>query len=392
MILRNLTILVFAEGSLHDAAQAAAQDVRLAKVRFELHRGGFEAAREWLTTHRSPDVLIVGDSIEVDLGPRLEALAEVVEPSCKVILAGAKDSIALYRELTAHGIADYLGGKVAAADLISAVLRLFSVQDRIPKGRVLAVTGAVGGAGASTVATIVADELSHRLGDTVLADLDFALGTAGLGLALEIRDSAGEALMNGGLDIAMLERVAVRDRGLRVLSTHGSLRSTAGFDADSVERMLHLARELGKVVVLDLPKGWSETHFRLLSLADEVVIVSTPELAAVRNSRMFLDELAAKRADAAPIKVVLNKAGLVRGKEYGPSDFKEALGRPLAAAIPWDPLPLVTAIMEGKSLANAGGKAVAAMRGLGATLFPGKESAVTRVARSPLKSLFARFA
>jgi pilus assembly protein CpaE len=391
MILRNLAILAFAEGSLYEAAQAAAQDMRLAKVRFELHRGGFDAAREWLTAHRSPDVLIVGDSVEAGLGPRLDALAEVVEPSCKVILAGAKDSIALYRELTAHGIADYLGGKVTAGDLVSSVLRLFSVQDRIPKGKVLAVTGAVGGAGASTVATIVADELSRRLGDTVLADLDLALGTAGLGLALEIRDSAGDALMNSGLDIAMLERMAVRDRGLRVLSTHGSLRSTIGFEADAVERMLHLARGLGKAVVLDLPKGWSETHLRLLSLADEVVVVSTPELAAVRNSRMFLDELAAKRAEAAPVKVVLNKAGLIRGKEYGERDFKEALGRPLTATIPWDPLPLAAAIMEGKSLADAGGKAVAAIRGFGATLFS-KENVMKRAAPGPLKTLFARFA
>lgn len=389
MILRNIAVMIFADTpGLAHAAQAAAKDTRLAKCKVELKAGGIAEAAQWLSTNRSPDVLIVGDSAEGEIWQRLERLAETVEPVCKVIVAGRKDSISLYRELVARGISDYLGGNIGAPDLVGAVLRLYAAEDTLPKGKLVVTLSASGGAGGSTVAAILADQFEQRFGDALLVDLDLNMGTGALTLGVDVRDPLADAMMNAGLDTAMLERFITRNRGPRVLSTYGSLRAVGTADAEMIERVIAISRSLSKVVVADLPKGWGDAHQRLLTIADDIAVVCTPDLASLRNARMILDDLAQRRGEAPKPKVVLNKAGLARGAEYGGADFKEALGAVPAAVIPWDPAPLMSALASGKAVSDASSKAVAALRAA-AGQFLAKESG-TKKAKSPAPSMLER--
>src|SRR6185503_14471093 len=120
----------------------------------------------------SPDVLVVGDAADDTILGRLDLLAQTVEPGCKVIVVGRRDSIGVYRQLLAQGIADYLGGNVRATDLIEALARLYAVGQNLPKGKVIATLSAAGGAGGSTIAAFLAASLNDRLGETILLDLD----------------------------------------------------------------------------------------------------------------------------------------------------------------------------------------------------------------------------
>jgi pilus assembly protein CpaE len=374
MMLRNLSILIYADtAALQDAARTVAADPRLARNTIEVRGGGMAEAAAWLGDHRSPDVLVVGDSTDEGLDARLERLAQSVEAGCKVIVVGRKDSIAVYRHLTAQGVADYLGGTVRPQDLFESFSRLYATDTALPKGKVVACLGTAGGAGGSTVATVLAAGIAERMGDTALLDLDLAMGTAALLLGADVRDSVASAMANAGLDIAMLERVAVREKRVRVLSTAGSLRDAAAFDADNAERAVEMARTMAKALIVDLPKGWSPCHERLLTTADEVVLVSTPDLAALRNTRMVIDHLAATRTDGAAPKVVINKTGMSRTREYRADELKEALGVRPAGLVPWDPDALIGALADGKPITSVTGKAMTALRQFAATVLPGGE-------------------
>ncbi|MGE4064147.1 MAG: CpaE family protein [Rhodospirillaceae bacterium] len=391
MILRNIAVTIFADTpALAQAAQAAAKDSRLAKCRIELKAGGILEAAQWLATNRSPDVLIVGDAAEADIWQRLERLAETVEPVCKVIVAGRKDSIALYRELLARGISDYLGGDLSAPDLVGAVMRLYAAGDPLPKAKVVATMSASGGAGGSTVAAVLADDLDQRFGDAILVDLDLNMGTAALALGVDVRDPLAEAMTNAGLDAAMLERFVVREHGPKVLSTYGSLRAAAPVDSEMMERAVTIARSLAKVAVVDLPKGWTEAHQRILAAADDIAIVCTPDLASLRNARMILDELNQRRGEGPKAKLILNKAGLARGAEYSGADFREALGAVPTAIVPFDPVPLMSALAAGKPVSTAGGKAAGALRAAAAHVL-GKDAPAARKAGAAPASILQRF-
>ena len=85
------------------------------------------------------------------------------------------------RALLRRGISDYLISPVSAFDVVRAICGLFSAPDAKPVGRIIAVTGAKGGVGASTIAHNVAWSIARDMKlDTVVGDHDLAFGTAGL--------------------------------------------------------------------------------------------------------------------------------------------------------------------------------------------------------------------
>ena len=86
----------------------------------------------------------------------LDTLAEVCDAGTRVIVVGHLNDIVLYRELVRRGVSDYLIAPVGPVDVIRAISGLFYAADAKPVGRTLAVVGAKGGVGASTVAHNIA--------------------------------------------------------------------------------------------------------------------------------------------------------------------------------------------------------------------------------------------
>ncbi|MGE5547809.1 MAG: AAA family ATPase [Solirubrobacterales bacterium] len=362
MILRNVNALIFADtDALASAAQDATKDPRLSRSHLEIHQGGVLAAAQWLAEHHSPDILFVSDPIDDGLWDRMERLADSVEPGCRVVVIGPRDNIAVFREMVARGVADYLGGEVSAADIVDCMARLFIAEEGLPKGRLVTVIPAVGGAGGSTVAAVAAFSLAQRLGDTILLDLDLPMGTGALMMGTDPRDPLSSALANPGLDAAMLERFISREGSVRILSTPGALGEARTLDADTVERVVSLARSMAKVVVVDMPRGWGEGWERVVTQSDEVVVVARPDLASLRNSRMIVEDVAGRRIDGRRPRLVLNGVGAAKKNEYGAADFTEAAGVAPAAVAPFDPEPLMAAIAEGRPIVQAKGKAMAAL-------------------------------
>ncbi len=386
MTIQNVFALVFADTpELEAAGRKAATDPRLSRSRIEVQRGGIAAAAAWLAENPSPDVLVLGDEADETVWARLEALADHVESTCRVVVAGRCDSIAVYREMVGYGLADYLGGTIEARELADCICRLFAAEEGLPKGKLVTVMGASGGAGTSTAAVIIAHGLAGRYGDAVLLDLDLPMGTAGLLSGTDVRDALAAALGNPGVDANMLERFMVRDGAVRLLSTPGSLRENRALDGEGAEKIANIARSMAKVVVVDLPKGWGDAYERLAAQADEVVLVAAPDLASLRNCRMIVEDVASRRIDGRKPKLVLNRVGMSKRSEYGAADFAEAGGGAPSVMVPWEPEPLMATIADGRPLALSAGKAVAALRGFADTLLvqEGGKSAAKRKKAGP---------
>ena len=99
----------------------------------------------------------------------------------RVIVIGRINDVMLYRELVRRGVSDYVLAPVGAIDVVRSVCNLFSAPEAKAVGRIIAIVGAKGGVGSSTVAHNVAWAIARDLSlDSVVADLDLAFGTAGL--------------------------------------------------------------------------------------------------------------------------------------------------------------------------------------------------------------------
>src|ERR1700678_4643112 len=164
------------------AIQAAGEDRRMAKAHLRIQMGGLVAAIEAYQSSPTPNVIILeSENRDTDILGGLDELAPVCDASTRVIIIGRMNDVGLYRELVRRGVSDYMIAPVGALQVVRTVCGLFSAPDAKPVGRVIAVVGAKGGVGASTIAHNIAFSIARdQMLDSVVTDLDLAFGTAGL--------------------------------------------------------------------------------------------------------------------------------------------------------------------------------------------------------------------
>jgi len=178
----RVSVQAFCE-SVETAAsvQAAGEDRRLAKAHLKIQMGGMAAAIEAYRSAPTPNVIILETDSRSDVLAGLDQLATVCDPGTRVIVIGKVNDVTLYRELVRRGVSDYAIAPVEPIDVVRSICNLFSAPEAKAVGRIVAVVGAKGGVGASTIAHNVAWAIARDLAlDSVVADLDLAFGTAGL--------------------------------------------------------------------------------------------------------------------------------------------------------------------------------------------------------------------
>tara|TARA_R110001592_G_scaffold135371_4_gene351597 strand:+ start:542 stop:2092 length:1551 start_codon:yes stop_codon:yes gene_type:complete len=319
----------------------AAGDRRLAKAHIDVELGGLPAAIERYHDATTPNLLIVESGMRGQgLFEQLEELASVCDPETKVIIIGAANDIALYRELMKRGVSEYLVPPMTPLHLIRSISDLFLDPDQPFAGKTIAFIGAKGGVGSSTIAHNCAWSLSEGLQtDAVLVDLDLSFGTAGLDFNQDPAQTLGDALNEPDrLDDALLDRLLVRcTERLSLFSAPATLDRDWEFTPSEYEMVLDKVRRQAPFIALDLPHLWLPWVRDTLLSADQVVVTVTPDLASLRNAKNLFDLIASARPNDELPKVVINMAGMPKRPEIPVKDFADALGTPPALVLPFEP-------------------------------------------------------
>lgn len=346
-----------------DTIAAAAADRRMARATVTVRTGGIAGAVGLYRESRSPELLILESRASSnDLLGELEDLADSCDADTKVMVIGTSNDVMLYRELLDRGIADYLVAPVSEASIIAAVGRVYRDSSPRKPGRTCAFVGAKGGAGASTVAHNVAWTLAGELDATVvLADLDFAFGTAGLDFNIDADQGIAQALdASTRLDELLLDRLlAPCNERLSLLTAPAALGTGYDFNETAFEHMLEIARGRAPMVVLDVPHLWTAWARRILASVDEVVIVAEADLASLRNARSLVEFLTEARPNDAPPKLVLNRVAMPKRPEIKPAEFAAALRLEPTARIAFDPALFGAAANKGCMIADVSARAQA---------------------------------
>lgn len=337
----RISIQAFCESAeLAATIRAAAQDRRLDKAHVKVNMGGAAAAIEAYRTAPTPNLIVIEAGPKRDeLLQRLEILADFCDAGAKVIVIGAENDIALYRALIARAVSDYLVAPITELDFLAAVSALYRPDASAPLGRIIAVIGARGGAGASSVAHNLAFAIARDLDlSTILVDLDLAFGAAALNFNQDPPQGVAEAVFAPErLDANFVDRLLAKcSDKLSILAAPALLDRTFDLHENAFEPLIEILRDAAPFILLDLPHQWSAWTRRLLIGADEVLIVAAPELVSLRNAKALLDHLRAARPNDPAPHVVLNGVGQPRRPEIPPADFAKALEAQPAALIPFD--------------------------------------------------------
>jgi pilus assembly protein CpaE len=339
------------------AVQAAGDDRRLAKAHLKLQMGGVTAAVEAYRSSPTPNVVLLEcETRGHDILTGLDQLAEVCDAGTRVLVVGRVNDVVLYRELVRRGVSDYLIAPVSTIDVVRSVCGLFtSTADAKPLGRIIAVVGAKGGVGASTIAHNIAWAIAGDLEmDAVVTDLDLPFGTAGLDYNQDPSQSIADAVFSPDrVDTNFIDRLLSKCTDhLSLLAAPATLERVYDFASESFEAILDSLRSSIPCVVLDVPHQWTGWTRRTLISADDILVVAAPDLANLRNSKNLVDLLRAARPNDHRPYYCLNQVGVPKRPEIKVADFAKALDDEPIASIAFEPQLFGTAANNGQMIAE----------------------------------------
>jgi pilus assembly protein CpaE len=288
----------------------------LAANGMEIRRGTVRTAIAAMAKMQTPEVLIVDIAGEEQPLHALGELSDVVEPGVRVLVIGDTDDVDFYRHITrGMGVMEYIFKPITreavARHFAPLITRKTIGQDATRGGRVIAVMGARGGVGSTTIA----GNLAWLLGvmakrHTVFVEADIHMGSGalllggktgpGLRMALETPDR---------IDPLFVERAAqpVAER-LHVLASEEKLIEPLNYAAGAARRLVEALRVRYNFIILDAPFLPMPCNREFIEFAHHRVIIMDPTLASVRDTLRLLGMPNGPWQPQSPT-IVLNRQG-----------------------------------------------------------------------------------
>ncbi len=340
---------------------------------FDVRRGNVRTAIAALSKMPTPRTLLIDVTGDPQPLAALADLSQVVEPDVKVLIIGDREGMDFYRQVTRSlGAHEYLY-KPLVAEMVARHFGPHILQDSAPVqsvrgGRVIAVTGTRGGAGATTVAVNLAWFLaSDTRRYTVLLDADLHTGTAAMLLGAKSGPGLRTALeAPQRVDELFLDRSAIPVQPrLDILACEEKLTDQPEARPGAASRLLETLRRRYNCVIADVRFAPLVANRDLLDLVHQRVLVLPPTLAGARDALRLL-ALPQGSSQARKPVLVLNRTGAPGALSR--KQLEDTLGLPIEIAIPDLPHLVLNSETVGEPAAKRPGKFRAGIAALAAQL------------------------
>lgn len=315
--------------------------------------GGVGAALSWCAEHPLPDVIVVDLSSDPLPLPSLTELCDLCPPQHAIITLGDRQDVDVYRMLRRAGSAEHLIKPVTLDSWAETFRRIQADEDATPalvrSGKTIAVTGAAGGVGVSTLCAALAQCLSQdRHIATSVVDFDRTNGDLPVLLGQASEAGLDAALRSDAIDARFLHRSAVQiNARLHMLAQRPDWDSA--LQPADIDQVLMVGATLCQMFtqnIWDLPAGRPAGSLDVLRHADARIIVTDLTVPAARNVYQLLDTIGGEQ-DGQRLLVVLNQSRFVDGAPIRQSQFEEFIGRPVDVGLPYGGPGVARSLLEG---------------------------------------------
>ncbi len=353
--LPRISIQAFCETQeFAELIEEAAADRRLSRTVTKTQMGGITAALEAFRDKPTPNLLVIETSGARELLFRqLESLAAFCDNDTKLVVIGYENDIKLYRDLLKLGVSDYIVKPFGILTFIWQLSSLYSGEVTQSLGRTIGVVGAKGGVGASTIAHNLAWLITRSLKTQgVIVDLDLPFGTTALDFNQDPPQGIADAIYSPDrIDETFIDRLMVKcSDTLSILSAPATLDRLYDLPETAVDATIDLLRATTPVIILDIPHQWTAWTRHVMATMDELVIVTAPDLANLRNVKILIKTLKSMRRNDHPPHVILNTVGLPKRPEISPAEFAKTLDAGPLVVSPFDAKLFGSAANNGQML------------------------------------------
>lgn len=271
----------------------------------------------------APDLMIV--NVDGDPTQAVDLIRTVVQnnPGVAVLPASRVRDSSVILQVIRAGAREFLTLPTPPQELLDTVSRLVdrrdegqvSAQGATPAdggSQVIAVTGAAGGIGCTTIAVNLATTLAKTCGhEVVLADFDLMLGSLDACLDI-IPDQTLQGVIQNvdRLDLMLLKRSMTRhSSGLYVLPHPIAMEDSAKIDPEALRRVLVMLKAAFPTVVIDASKGLQSSDFVAFEMADVILLVIQLDLTCLRNTARLLQLFAQFEGYTERVRLIVNRSG-----------------------------------------------------------------------------------
>ncbi|MGC8639434.1 MAG: AAA family ATPase [Isosphaeraceae bacterium] len=344
----------------------------------------------------APDLCLV--NLDSDPGQALELIGNLcrTNPDAIVLPASTNCDSTLILKAIRAGAREFLTLPTEAGELMEIVRRLCrgrddSLTSSVKGPQIIAVTGAAGGVGSTTLAVnLAATFAANRNQEAILLDFDLMFGSVDACLDVNPDNTLSTVVQNfDRLDLTLLKRSMTRHgSGLFVLPRPLALEDVAKIDPETLKRLLGLLRAAFPSVVIDTSKGLQSSDLVAFEMADVILMVILLDLTCLRNTARLLSLFQQFDGMAQRVKLVVNRAGSSES-EISLKKAEETLKLPISWQIPYAVKPFQNARIRGMPLGDVapGTRPHQALLEIARALRP--DSAAD--AEKPRRGLFAAF-
>lgn len=318
-----------------------------------------------------PDVVLMDINMPVLDGITATEKICAANPDAVVIMMSVNGENEYLRKAMVAGAKDYLVKPFGADELVETVYRCWKRewQRRVtqarpqaqavkPMGKVLTVYSPKGGVGKTTVAVNTAAALtSDRRRKVCVIDLNLYAGDVAVFLSLIPRRTISDLASEQNVDRdTFLTYLLSHPSGIKVLPAPLRPEHAEYVVVDQVAKIVNIARELFDYVVIDTPSSFQDVVISALDLADQVLLVSTMDMASLKNTKLALQVMRQLNYTDEKFTVIINKASYDCGIKF--ADVQPSLGRAADIFIPDEQGIAVAALNRGMPfvLEQPGGK------------------------------------
>ena len=278
----------------------------------------------------------------------------------KAMLAGARDF------LTKPPMGDELISAIRRAGELAHAERAKSAQQRlavgtvsgvptsmsnfapVTKGKIITVYSPKGGTGCTTIAVNLAIALNNEDTRAALVDANLQFGDVavfvneqGKNTILELAPRVDE------LEPDVVEEILIRHEasGIRILAAPQRPEMAEKISADQFAKVLQFLQRMYAYVVVDTSSILTDVVLSTIDISDVIVLVTTQEIPAIKNARLFLDLLQTMGINKGKIVFAMNRYD--KRIAITPERVSDNLKHEVSVTIPLDEKVVITAVNRG---------------------------------------------
>jgi len=319
-----------------------------------------------------PDVVLMDINMPDMDGISATEAIRAKQPAVQVVILSVQGDQNYMRRAMLAGARDFLTKPPMGDELISAIRRAGAMAQTeksksaqiavapisgnmgtvagygVPKGKIVTIYSPKGGTGCTTLAVNLALTLNNEDTRVALVDGNLQFGD----VAVFINEQGKNTIIDLApraeeLDPEIVEEVMLKHAtsGLHVLAAPSRPEYAERVSSGQFTKVLEYLRQMYAYVIVDTASLLTDATLAAIDVSDLIVLVTTQDIPAIKNCRLFLDLLQTLGIERDRILFVMNRYD--KRINITPDRVTENLKQEIVSVIPFDEQTATKAVNRG---------------------------------------------